>query len=314
MASPSGSSGSLWRLRERGRLIREGALLGGAGNVLLTGVKLIGGALFGSEALVADGIHSASDVAASVAVAIGVRVARVPADRDHPYGHEKAEVIAQNLVGILLILAGAQLIVASYRALRAGPAVPPTLTALWVALGSLVLKELLYRQNQAVGRRFGSEAMLALATDHRLDVWASLAAGLGILGARLGHPALDPLAGAVVAVLVVRAGWGLVVRAVESLMDEFDDPSTLAALRRIVLGIEGVCHVEGIRARRMGGSILIDVEVAVPGDLTVRAGHAVAARVKAALKSERPEVEAVHVHVDPDPPTGEGPTTKGTES
>jgi len=306
LPSPFGSSGDPVRRGERSRLVGAGALMGGAGNLLLMAAKLAGGYLFSSEALIADGVHSASDVAAAVAVGVGIRISRLPADRDHPYGHEKAEVIAQNIVGILLILAGIGLLVQSALTLRSGRAPMPGWVALWIATGSLILKELLFIQNSTVGRRFCSLAMLALAKDHRVDVWASLIAAIGILGARAGVTALDPLGGAAVALLVIRAGWELVVRSTEDLMDEFDDPSTLRTLRTTVASVSDVRRIEGIRARRMGGSILVDVEIAVDGDLTVRRGHQVAGRVKDALEGLELEVEAVHVHVDPDPPEGGG--------
>lgn len=299
LASPSSS----FTPGDKERLGRRGVLLGGAGNLILAGLKVTVGLMAGSQALLADGVHSVADLGATLAVFIGIRVARVPPDAEHPYGHEKAEPIAQKLVGIFLILAGAELLVrATASLLTPGTHAIPGLAALWVAIFSLILKEVLYRQNRRVAKNIRSQALMAFAVDHRADVWASLAASVGILGSRMGFSWMDALGGGVVSLFVVKAGWDLVVRAVDDLMDRFGDSAFLLSMTEIAQGVPGVKTVQGIKGRRMGSSVLLDIEISVDGEKTVRAGHDIAHAVHRAISQARDEVASVHVHVNPDPP------------
>ncbi len=270
------------------------------GNALLTAAKIGFGLATGAQVLVADGLHNFADLGASLAVAIGVRVAHVPADFEHPYGHQKAESVAQKIVGILLLLAGLEILWQSAHDIWHGNAAVPGIISAYVAAGSIVVKEVLYRYNRAVADRARSKALAASAVDNRLDAVTSVVALVGILLARIYSPIFDPVLAGVVSLFVIYSGWLLVNRAVADLMDRFDDRKLLDALRGVALAVRGVREVTGIRGRYMGAEVLIDLEIAVPGDYTVRDGHMVATSVKEAIMESRPEVVAVHVHVNPE--------------
>jgi cation diffusion facilitator family transporter len=280
------------------------AWAGLAGNLLLAALKVGVGLLGRSQALLADGIHSAADALGSVAVLVGLRVARQPADAGHPYGHGKAESLASLVVAALLGLAGAEVAVSSALALlrpHAGPS--PDLATLWVAIVSVAVKEGLYRYGRALGLRQRSPALLSSAEDHRSDALSSLAAVGGILGARLGVPLLDPAAAFFVSLLIMRVGWRLGLGAIQDLIDARGEPRTLARLSAEARAYPGVAAVQQVRTRRMGRDLLVDMEIGVDGGRTLREAHAVADGVRNRLVRRVPEVADVMVHVNP---VGEG--------
>lgn len=276
-----------------------GAWAGIAGNAALAAAKITVGALAGSRALLADGLHSVADLVGSVAVLVGLRVASAPADVGHPYGHEKAESVAALLVAAFLFFAGLEVAVTSGIGLIDRPPRVPDASALWVAAGAVVVKELLYRYLSGLGRRFGSEALRVGAREHRSDAVSSLAAVAGIAGARLGLPLLDPAAGVVVSLLIMHWGWDLSRQSVQDLIDARGDPRLLERIRALAAGVGGVGAVQLVRTRRMGASVLVDLEIGVAPSTTLARAHAIAEEVRARLVDGLPPVKDVMVHVNP---------------
>ncbi len=282
---------------------RLGRLAGGLGvgvNVVLAVLKIVVGIVAQAQVLLADGLHNLADVGASLAVAIGVRVGHVPPDFEHPYGHQKAESVAAKIVGILLLLAGVEILYESARALYVGHQPVPGLIAAYVAAISLVLKQGMVWLSRRAAEVNHSKALRASAVDHRMDVFGSVAALAGVLLARSVATYFDPLLAIIVSLLVIYNGWQLVNQAVADLMDRFDDRALLEALRSDAASQHEVRYVSGVRGRYMGEQVLVDMEIAVRGDLTVRAGHDVATNVKEAIMEHHPEVSRVHVHVNPE--------------
>lgn len=274
-------------------------------NIALTAVKTAVGLAVQSDALLADAAHSGADVAGSIAVWIGLRVARRPADANHPYGHGKAEVIAAALVALLLLLAGADVSFESARALFEPPE-QPSIWAFVTVCGAIAVKEVMFRWQRAVGRRLRSPALLAGAVDHRSDVYSSSAAGLGIgvalLGAQFGIRLLryaDPLAGLAVAVVVVWIGWKLARQSFMLLMDERIGGERAERLARIIRATPGVLRLDDVRARAAGSYWIVDVRMSVDPEITVEVGHDIGKLVKARIMAEFGEVREVLVHVNP---------------
>lgn len=276
------------------------AWAGLAGNLFLAALKIAVGLVGRSQALLADGIHSAADAVGSVAVLVGLRVARQPADAGHPYGHGKAESLAALAVAALLGLAGVEVAVSSAMALLRPTVAPdPALITLWVAALSVVLKEALYRYNRATGLRQRSPALLSSAEDHRSDAIASLAAVAGILGARLGVRLLDPAAAFFVSLFILRVGWLMGAGAVRDLVDARGEPRTLRRVVAEARAVPGVAAVQQVRTRRMGPDVLVDLEIGVDGRRSLRDAHAVADSVRVRLVEGLAEVADVMVHVNP---------------
>lgn len=274
-------------------------------NFILMFVKGAIGLAAGSQALFADGVHSGADVIGSLAVIVGLQIARKPPDEDHPYGHGKAELIATALVALLLLGAGMEVGYTSVRALF-GPAHSPELVAAWVALASIFIKEGMFQYTYRLGRRMDSTSLVASAYDSRSDVISSIAAFIGILLADLGgflhiewlrH--MDAAAGAVVALLIIRIGYRLIQDSAQTLMDRTAPGTDLSIYAASVRATPGVRSIDDLRVRDHGQYVIVDVEVSVDAHITVAAGHAIATDVKVRLQNDFPRVYDALVHVNP---------------
>jgi len=283
-----------------------GAWVGIIGNILLAGVKGIAGFLSGSQALIADAFHSASDVAGSFAVLVGLKAAKRPPDKDHPYGHGKAESIAAIVVSVLLLVVGIELAISAAKSIWNGQVVVPEWYALAAIILSIVAKESMFQYKFRLGKRLSSQALIANAWEHRSDVYSSIAALAGVGGAMIGGKLgiswllyLDPIAGAVVALLVLRMGYRLVLDSIHSTMDHVLHDEDANPLIRAVQSVDGVITVDELRAREHGHYVIVDVKISVNPRLTVAEGHTVAKRVKKHLLQRFIHVADVFVHVNP---------------
>lgn len=274
-------------------------------NVLLTIIKVVVGLLFKSPVLIADGVHNAGDVIASAAALGSMRISSRPPDEDHPYGHGKAEVIGASVVATILLLAafyvGYHSVVALFE-----PMPEAHVVALIAAVVSLIWKLLLYVYTIGIGRRVNSKGLIATAQDHLADVYASGAAvigiGLGLLGQSLNMPMLayaDPIAGIIVAVLVLKLAADMARESIDILMEKAIGTEELAALESIVRGVEEVKRIDRIRAREHGQYIIIDLRVGVDGQMTIQQGHDVIRKIKKAILSTHPNVSEVMIHLNP---------------
>jgi cation diffusion facilitator family transporter len=284
----------------------KAAWLGIAGNIALAGIKGAIGFMAGSKALMADAVSSASDVAGSFAVLVGLRAAKKPADADHPYGHGKAETIAAIIVSVLMILIGFEIGKSSLLALREGVQEPPGWIALVALAISILVKEVLFRYNYALGKKLSSHALMAGAWDHRTDVFSSIAAAVGVIGALagqwLGQPKLyllDPAAGLFVSVLVLRMGYKLIKESIHNTMDHVLHDEDAAELVQTVQRIKGVITVDGLRAREHGHYVIVDVKISVNPRISVAEGHEIAKITKQHLMKRFIHVSDVLVHVNP---------------
>ncbi|ADU50608.1 cation diffusion facilitator family transporter [Thermaerobacter marianensis DSM 12885] len=284
----------------------RGAWLSAGAYLLLSAVKIAVGWRAGSRGVLADGLNNLTDVLASAAVLWGIRAAARPADAEHRYGHGRAETVAQLVVGTVMGLVGLNVGVAALQAALAPQLEPPEPYAAAVALAAAAVMTAVYLYNRALARRTGSPALRAAARDHRSDALVSLGTVVGIWGARRGWPWLDPVAGLVVGLLVVRTAWRLLAEATHELLDGFE-PERLHRLSGRVAAVEGVQDVREVRGRRLGKVAAIDVTITVDPDLTVEESHAVADRVEQALRRD-PDIQHVHVHVEPHPAGRPGST------
>lgn len=276
----------------------RGAWAGILSNVVLAGVKMAVGVTARSQAVVADGLNNLTDVLGSLAVLIGVQVARRPADAEHRYGHERAETLAAFFVAGLMGAVALEVTVSAVQSLAAGGTSAPGLAAVAVSGGSVIIKEALYRWKSALATRLGSAALRAGAWDDRADALASLAALAGTVGGRAGVPWLDPVAGLAVAGFILRAAWRLGVEGAHTLMDGFSS-ARLAEIRHRVAACGGVRAVHDVRARHHGERVLVDVTIGVERTLTVAEGHTVAEGVERELAGHL-GIVGVMVHVEPD--------------
>lgn len=295
-------------------------------NIVLALLKTAGGLVAGSRALLADAVHTVSDLATDAAILVGVRYWSAPADVDHPHGHRKIETLITMAIGIALALVGlgmgweavANLVRAVARGKEGAPEGAAGDAFSWLAFGaalaSIVVKELLYRWTAAKGVRLGSSALIANAWHHRSDALSSIPPLLSIGGAevgrRLGHDLwfLDPVGTVVVCFMLLQAAWEVTRPTLAALLDSSADRQLCSAIRKTVLATRGVIDAHRIRTRVIcSNAVAVDLHVTVDKDLSVERGHAIATDVKnrlLALQVDSVSTRAVDVlvHVEPGDP------------
>jgi len=288
------------RARKGQRVVNLGLLW----NVFLAAGKTVMGVLGHSTALLSDGINSTSDVAYYIVVKIFMKLAGQPPDHEHPYGHQQMESIAALTVGSFVVTSAIAIFWTSvnnvFDQLKGSGAVNrATLGTLWVALFTVVIKIVLTVYTRAVGEKTGSLAIRALAFDHRNDVFSAMAAGLGIFLARRGYPWVDPLAGALVALLILRTGIGILRQSSDDLMDSVPSHFLDRKIRSILENIPDIRSIEEIHAHRFGPYFVINLTIGIDGALDVHNGDAIATRVEQLLAQRIEMVRRVYVHYHP---------------
>ena len=278
--------------------------VGLAANILLAVLKCTVGILGASPALLADGINSTSDVAYGVVVSIFVRLSAKPADHEHPYGHDQLESVAAVVVGAFVITTAIAIFWHTVATVHELLTAPPdnggaSVIALWVALSVVLVKFGLTVWTYGISRRVNNSAVLALAQDHRNDIFASSAAAVGILFARLGHPWVDPLAGAVVSLIILHTGVEILRSATADLMDTVPGRELEREIRASLEGIRGLLAIEEVHAHRFGPWLVANLTIGVDGGISVRDGHRIATEVEQRLLSRVEFMRRVYVHYHP---------------
>lgn len=268
-------------------------------NVVLTLLQIVTGLWAGSQALVADALHSLSDLIADFVALLARRHSHKAPDDDHHYGHQRYETAASLALGLLLLGAGASMLLgAGNKITGSTPLAPVHQAALWVALLTLLSKELLFRYMLKIATEVKSSMLVANAWHARADAASSLVVALGIAGNLAGYTWLDPLAAALVGFMVGKTGWGFAWDALHDLMDRAADADTVAAIRATLLATPGVQGVHDLRTRRMADQIQVDVHLEIDGNLTVHQGHDIAAAARLRVMSSQPVLD-VMTHIDP---------------
>ncbi len=276
----------------------KATLVGAAANLSLCVVKFIGGIIGNSTAMVADAIHSVSDLLTDAIVLFTHRIGQKPKDEDHPYGHGRAETLGTTAVGFFIIAAGIGLAYEAWGIIQSGSTQIPKTLAAGTALISIAINEWLFRYTRKIGEKSNSPTLVANAWHHRSDAISSIAALVGIVGAMIGFPMLDPIAAAMVAFMVMKVGYEITLGGFRDLMDTALSEKQTLDIQAVIGDIPGVIKSHDLRTRRIGGGILMDVHIQVDNDLTVTEGHEVAERVRRKLIKVYPNTQDVLVHVD----------------
>jgi cation diffusion facilitator family transporter len=285
------------------RTATRAAFLGLVVNTLLGVVKLVGGIVGNSFALLSDAINSLGDSLSSIVVLFALRVAQQPPDREHPYGHTRAEAIAGSNVAVLIIISAAFVGWEALGRLGTGQAPPPVWT-LWIAAANVVIKESLYRYKIRVGKPLASAAIIANAWDHRSDALCSLSVLIGLALVRFGGPAwlwADKAAAFIVVIFIIASTVQLFRSNASELMDLQADEGLVGRIRDVAAGVEGVEAVEKLWVRKTGLEYLVDIHIEVDPQMTVHDGHAIGHAVKDELVASFCAVRDVLVHLEPSP-------------
>ena len=268
-------------------------------NLILTVTQVVVGVLSKSQGLVADGIHSLSDLVADFVVLFASHHAKKEADEDHPYGHQRFETAASLVLGGLLLAVGVGMLWSAFRKLEEPDTVQKVhVVALWVAGGALIAKEVLFRYMLSVAKRVKSSMLVANAWHARSDAASSLVVGIGIIGNLAGYPILDPIAALIVGFMVAKMGWGFGWDAMHDLMDRSVDEEEVQAIRKTLIDTSGVKNVHDVRTRKMGDMIVVDAHIEVDASISVEAGHDIAVDARQRVL-QRHRVLNLMTHVDP---------------
>lgn len=261
-------------------------------------LKTVAGVIGKSQALIADATESFADLISTLVVLISLRVSGQPVDYDHPYGHGRAESIAAAFTGLVVIVAGLAIIWRTFQTVWSANIGKPTNLALLAVVITIVIKESLYRYLKTVGEKTNSTVLKATAVDHRKDAISSIATLVGVAGAILGWPVLDPLAAAVVALIIFKLGYNILKTSINELMDKLPEEPSVEQLIKICESCKGVEHAYA-RARRLGSAVFVDVKIDIDPKITVQQGHDIANTVKNCVMQQLPNVADVMVHVNP---------------
>ena len=269
-------------------------------NTILSIVKVVIGTLGHSGAIVADGIHSMTDVFTTVIAYAGVHLSAKKADDDHPYGHEKFEPVMSKILATVLIITG---LLIGYNGIknmfRADELVKPSTLNLIAAGLSIVVKEWMYRYTKKAADKINSSALKADAWHHRSDALSSIGSLIGVGGAILGFKFLDPLAAVVIALIILKIAVEIYLKSIDEVMDKSADEDTTALIRECVQKVDGVVAIDLLLTRQHASVLYVDIEIGVNGDLSLWKAHAVAEKVHNVVEDEVESVKHCMVHVNP---------------
>jgi cation diffusion facilitator family transporter len=284
---------------ERHAVAKRSTLVSVAVNLVLTTVQVLVGVLAHSQALIADGIHSLSDLIADFVVLLANQHSRKEADDDHHYGHHRYETAASLVLGALLLSVGVGMLWSAVHKLGEPDLIPKVKpVALYVALTALVAKEALFRYMLAAAERVRSSMLVANAWHARSDAASSLVVALGIVGNLMGYPLLDPVAALIVGFMVTKMGWEFGWDALNDLMDRSVSDEQVSEIKTILCQTPGVRGVHDLRTRKMGDMIMVDAHLEVDGELSVWEGHDIANLARDRVMGKLPVLD-VMTHLDP---------------
>ncbi|ATM94535.1 ferrous iron efflux protein F [Yersinia frederiksenii] len=296
---------------ERFRAARKSTWISVLVNCFLTLGQVITGIFSGSQGLIADGIHSLSDLVADFVVLIANHKSKKDPDDDHHYGHHRYENGASLILGAILLIVGIGMLWSAANKIQHPEAIPQVhIIALWVALAALVFKELLFRYMLAVATRVKSSMLVANAWHARSDAASSLVVSLGIIGNLLGFKFLDPVAALIVGLIVTKMGYSFMSDSLHDLMDRAVDIETEEKIKTTLLATPGVDGIHDLKTRKMGDLVIVDVHLEIDGNLSVKEGHDIAVTARNAVLDNH-HVLNVMTHVDPSNIDNKKPSNNG---
>ena len=286
---------------EMTRIAKRLSFVGILGNILLSAFKLYAGILGKSGAMVSDAVHSLSDVFATCIAYFGVIMSKRPEDREHPYGHERMECVASLILGLLLAGTGLGIGYSGIQKLFAGEELEiPTMLPLFAAVLSIAVKEGMFRYTMYYAKKMDSSAFKADAWHHRSDALSSIGSFAGIALARMGFPIMDPIAGLLICLVILKVAYDILKDALDKMLDTSCGKDLEQNIRSFIAEQPGVDHIDLLHTRQFGNKIYIDLEIAVKRDISLAQAHEIAERVHKNVEQEYPKVKHVMIHVNPD--------------
>ncbi len=269
-------------------------------NFILALFKIIIGFFGSSQGLIADGFHSASDFMSTLIVIFSLKIACNPPDDSHPYGHYRSETLATSLLALSLIITGFLLIINNTGAIIQQKYSVPGFINIWAALFSIIAQEATYRYALYTGKKIESPALIADALHHRSDALSSFAALIGIITARIGYPVFDPLAGIIVAIMIIHIGIDIIIPVINELMEKSPRDKYINKIKKIALSLDDVKDVKNIKIRKHASTEIIEMIISVNPNLNIKTADNIAHRTKEKIiENTDSNIKEVFIHVDP---------------
>ncbi|MCA0969701.1 cation diffusion facilitator family transporter [Halobacillus litoralis] len=275
----------------------KGAWISIAAYLILAIVKLTVASIGQSEALRADGLNNTTDVVASIAVLIGLKISRKPPDKDHHYGHFRAETIASLVAAFIMMTVGIEVLVGTFQGILSGETNEPALLTAWTAIGAAIVMIGVYRYNLKLSQKVNSQALKAAAQDNKSDALVSIGAAVGIFGSQFGVAWLDPLAGFIVGLIICKTAWDIFTESSHSLTDGFDEEE-IETIRNTISAHPDVLSVRDVKARLQGNRTLVDAIIHVDPHMTIQEGHDITDELEEKLEEEH-GIYYAHIHIEP---------------
>ena len=279
------------------KLGERGAIISIIAYICLSVIKLVVGYMSDSYALKADGLNNTTDIIASIAVLVGLRLAQRPPDKDHGYGHWKSETIASMIASFIMIAVGIQVLVDAVTSMLEGGKESPDIIAAYVGVFSAIAMYFVYRYNKKLAIKINSKAVMAASKDNISDAWVSIGTAIGILGSQLNMPWLDTLTAIIVGLLICKTAWDIFREASHELSDGFDE-NKIQLYRDVIVNVDGVKGIKEIKGRSYGNNEVIDVVILVNSTLDIKEAHDISTHVEKIMVKDY-GVYGVHVHVEP---------------
>jgi cation diffusion facilitator family transporter len=301
-------------MRDRDEITGSTVNLGMFSNIILSVIKTVIGIIGHSQALLADGVNSTSDVVYYIAVKIFLKQARKPADPEHPYGHRQLESISAIVVGSFILTTGIAIFWESINKVfdifsKNDKAYQTPLIVLFIAIGTLLLKIFLFTNANGSFHKTGNPTLRALANDHLNDIMAAIAVIIGVVMARFGFLWMDPAAGALVAIFIIRTGVSIISESSSELMDSVPDDDFRKVVQHVALAVDGVLHVDALGLHKFGPYFTLDVTICVDGNISVETGNRIAHCVEDKLMETFPgSLRSVLIHFHPESEHKQSPT------
>ena len=279
------------------KLGERGAIISIIAYICLSIMKLAIGYISDSAALKADGLNNTTDIIASIAVLIGLRLAQRPPDKDHGYGHWKSETIASMVASFIMFAVGLQVLIDAVASMLKGGKESPDIIAGYVGVLSAIAMYFVYRYNKKLAIKINSKAVLAASKDNISDAWVSIGTAIGIFGSQLKMPWLDSLTAIIVGLLICKTAWDIFIQASHELSDGFDE-NKIQLYKDVITNLNGVKGIKEIKGRNYGNNEVIDVVILVNSTLDIKEAHDIATHVEKVMMRNH-GVYDVHVHVEP---------------
>jgi cation diffusion facilitator family transporter len=277
--------------------IDRAAYVSMAAYIILSIMKITISYMANSNALRADGLNNLTDIGATIAIIIGLRISRKPRDADHPYGHSKMEQISSLVASFIMAGVGIQVLIGAVGNVLDNKTIAPDPLSAWVAIFSAIIMFFVYKYVNNIATQAHNKALEAAAKDNISDAYVSIGTAVGIIGAQFGFPWLDPLAALIIGFIILKTAWGIFSEATHMLTDGFH-PEKIEEYEETIAAIEGVDHICDIQGRMYGNAIHLDVTVEVAGELDVYQSHEIADAIQDELK-EKHNIPCTHVHIEP---------------